>query len=152
MRVYADTSVFGGCLDDEFRGASTAFFEQVRAGIIELCTSALVEAELEPAPGEVRQLFADLLPFAEFLEISDTALDLQQAYLSAGILSPKWASDALHVALASVARAEAIVSWNFKHIVHHGKIARYNAVNTLRAYGEIGIYSPNQVIAYEEDV
>ena len=146
MRVFADTSVFGGCLDEEFRGASSSFFEQAKAGIIQLCTSALVEAELEPAPADVRGLFADVLPFAEFLEISDTALDLQQAYLSAGILSPKWASDALHVALASVARAEAIVSWNFKHLVQLRRIRGFHAVNVLRGYPLIEIRSPLEVI------
>jgi len=152
MRVYADTSVFGGCFDDEFKRASQAFFDQARAGVLTLQTSALVASELEAAPDEVRELFDEMLPFGEFLEISEAALELQHAYLSAGILSAKWASDALHVALASVARSEAVVSWNFKHIVHHDKIARYNAVNASRGYGEIGIYSPSQVIAYEEDV
>ena len=31
MRVYADTSVFGGVYDKEFEEASRAFFELVRA-------------------------------------------------------------------------------------------------------------------------
>jgi len=29
LRVYADTSVFGGVFDDEFAEASRAFFDQV---------------------------------------------------------------------------------------------------------------------------
>ena len=151
MRVYADTSVFGGCFDDEFSRASKAFFDQSEAGILSLQTSALVESELEAAPEPVRRFFEAVLPFAEFLDISAPALDLQQSYLADAILSPKWASDALHVALATVSRCDAIVSWNFKHIVHYGKIARYNAMNTLCGYGEIGICSPSQVIRYEED-
>jgi hypothetical protein len=32
LRVYADTSVFGGCFDPEFEAASTAFFREVAAG------------------------------------------------------------------------------------------------------------------------
>ena len=32
LRVYADTSVFGGCFDDEFRTESVRFFEEVRSG------------------------------------------------------------------------------------------------------------------------
>ena len=44
-----------------------------------------------------------------------------------------------------------IVSWNFKHIVHFDKIPKYNAVNTLNRYGQIGIYSPLEVINYEHD-
>jgi len=32
LRVYADTSVFGGCFDKEFDDESRAFFEQVSSG------------------------------------------------------------------------------------------------------------------------
>ena len=43
-----------------------------------------------------------------------------------------------------------IVSWNFKHIVHYQKIPLYNAVNTLQGYGNIFIYSPLEVMGYED--
>jgi len=39
-----------------------------------------------------------------------------------------------------------IVSWNFKHIVQYDKIPLYNAVNTLQGYGNIGIFSPLEVV------
>ncbi len=151
MRVYADTSVFGGCFDDEFNRPSRAFMQQVRGGTLSLQTSALVESELQAAPDEVRRCFEDALPWAEFLDISDAALALQEAYLAEAIVSPKWSADALHVALATVAGSDAIISWNFKHIVHHDKIARYHEANKKHGYGEIGIYSPSQVIAYDEE-
>ncbi len=32
LRVYADTSVFGGILDPEYAEASRTFFDQVRSG------------------------------------------------------------------------------------------------------------------------
>ena len=32
FRVYADTSVYGGCFDEEFAQESQAFFESVRRG------------------------------------------------------------------------------------------------------------------------
>ena len=41
-------------------------------------------------------------------------------------------------------------SWNFRHIVNFQKIPRYNAVNTLNGYKEIAIYSPLEVIEYED--
>jgi hypothetical protein len=43
------------------------------------------------------------------------------------------------------------VSWNFKHIVHFDKIPKYNAVNTLEGYGPIGIFSPLEVIRYDNE-
>jgi len=42
-----------------------------------------------------------------------------------------------------------IVSWKFKHIVHFEKNPLYNAVNTLKGYGNVGVFSPLEVIQYE---
>src|SRR3989304_5908939 len=64
--------------------------------------------------------------------------------------SIKYSNDALHVALATVTNCKIIVSWNFKHIVHFKKIPLYNAVNILQGYEQIAIYSPLEVIRYEE--
>ena len=54
------------------------------------------------------------------------------------------------MALATVSQSSLIVSWNFKHIVNFQKIPMYNAVNTLNGYREIAIYSPLEVIEYED--
>jgi predicted nucleic acid-binding protein len=53
LRIYADTSVFGGVLDDEFREPSATFFTQVEQGRVHLVTSPAVLAELGEAPQEV---------------------------------------------------------------------------------------------------
>ncbi len=150
VRVYADTSVFGGVFDEEFQEASTRFFEQVRLGRFELASSAIVQAEIDPAPDEVKGLFDDLLKVARIVEVSDDALALRQASLEAGIVTRDSADDALHVALATVSGCALIVSWNFKHIVHYRKVPLYNAVNALRGYPSLGIHSPQEVIEYED--
>jgi len=46
VRVYADTSVYGGVFDEEFSGPSRTFFERIREGRFTLVVSALVEEEL----------------------------------------------------------------------------------------------------------
>ena len=78
------------------------------------------------------------------------ALKLQKAYIDADILSEKYSTDALHVALATVSKVSLIVSWNFKHIVNFQKIPMYNTVNKLRGFDDIAIYSPLEVIEYED--
>jgi hypothetical protein len=82
------------------------------------------------------------------VDVSAEALSLRDAYLEAGVVTQQWADDALHVAIATVASCSLIVSWNFRHIVHFEKIPLYNAVNTLKGYGTIGIFSPLEVIGY----
>jgi predicted nucleic acid-binding protein len=149
IRVYADTSVFGGVFDEEFQAASRVFFDQVRGGRFQLVTSAIVQEEISPAPIEVREFFAGMLDLIEVAEVSAEALQLRAAYLDTGIVFPKWADDALHVAVATTSGCSLIVSWNFKHIVHLEKIPLYNAVNTLKGYSHIGIFSPLEVIRYE---
>jgi predicted nucleic acid-binding protein len=151
LRVYADTSVFGGVFDDEFRVPSEEFFEEIRKGRFALVTSAVVQAEIDPAPDQVKQLFDETLAVAELIDVTEEALRLRDAYLGAKIISAKYSDDALHVALATVSECSLIVSWNFRHIVHFEKIPMYNAVSTLHGYKEIDIFSPLEVIYYEED-
>lgn len=151
IRVYADTSVFGGVFDEEFQQASRVFFDQVRGGRFLLLTSGTVEEEIEGAPVTVREFFVSMAPWMHILESTEETLALRVAYLEAGILSPKSAADALHVATATTGGASMIVSWNFVHLVHFDKIRLYNAVNALKGFGEIAIYSPPEVVRYENE-
>jgi len=146
LSVYADTSVFGGAFDEEFRQSSRSFFDMVN-----LLTSVVVQEEIESAPAEIVTHFEQMLNFAEIVEVPEEALQLQQACLDAKIVTEKWAADALHVALATVGGCSMIVSWNFKHIVHFSKIPLYNAVNTLSGYSSIAIHSPQETINYENE-
>jgi predicted nucleic acid-binding protein len=148
FRFYVDTSVFGGAFDAEFKISSTRFFDQIRDGELSMVISDVVVRELRDAPIRVRSFFDEMLSHAETAQVNQEALSLRQAYIDAGVLTPKWIDDALHVALASVNLCDGIVSWNFKHIVHYQKVPRYNAVNALQGYRPILIYSPQEVINY----
>jgi len=149
-RVYVDTSVFGGVFDAGFKNASEDFFDQIKFGQFDLVTSDVVQKEIISAPQEVRDFFNTMLPHAEVVDITVDALKLRKAYLDAKVVSAKSSNDALHVALATVSNCAVIVSWNFKHIVHYNKIPLYNAVNILNGYSQIAIYSPLEVMKYED--
>jgi predicted nucleic acid-binding protein len=148
MKIYADTSVFGGVFDQEFSEPSKQFFNEIDAGRFILVTSAVVEAEIEPAPEYIRQFFNKYAEIAEIADVSKEALELQLSYIKSGVVTNNSLDDALHVAISTVSGCDLIVSWNFKHIVHFDKIPKYNAVNTLNGYKHIGIYSPLEVINY----
>ena len=150
MKIYADTSIFGGVFDKEFFEPSKQFFDEVTAGRFELVTSAVVEAEIEPAPENVQMFFAQYAEFANIMDVSKEALELRSEYINSGVVTRKSFDDALHVAIATVSCCDLIVSWNFKHIVHFDKIPKYNAVNVLNGYKQIGIYSPLEVINYDK--
>ena len=54
LRVYADTSVFGGCFDDEFKMESVRFFEEVRQGRFVVVVSNVLLDELRLAQDLLR--------------------------------------------------------------------------------------------------
>lgn len=151
IRVYADTSVFGGLFDEEFQEASRRFFDLIKAGDFRLVISSAVSDELYEAPEQVRGFFYDLAPHVEIVEIEDVAIDLQMAYLAAKIVGSRWETDALHVAMATVSDCRAIVSWNFKHIVNFRRIPLYNGVNMAHGYPTIGIHTPQEMLIYEDE-
>ncbi len=71
IRVYADTSVYGGVFDEEYAEPSRVFFEQVRGGRFHLIISPLVHDEVEDGPPTVRAFFRDIRQFSEPCEITD---------------------------------------------------------------------------------
>lgn len=149
QRVYIDTSVIGGCLDDEFSTWSNGLLQDFAQGIFIPVTSELITAEIAEAPDAVKDKFVDLMALSpEILSITIPALDLANAYQERQILTPKYFNDSLHIALATVAEVDVLVSWNFKHVVHFKKIRMFNAVNLEQGYKQIQIYSPREVTTY----
>ena len=148
QRIYVDTSVIGGCLDREFSLESLGLIEMARQGTVALLLSDLLFQELEDAPPAVVAVVDGVPPDAYILvNTDDDAEFLRQRYLEAEIVSRAFEDDALHVAIATIAKADLIVSWNFKHIVHIDKIRRFNAVNLLHGYQTIDIRSPKEVVS-----
>ena len=147
LRIYADTSVFGGCFDEEFAEDSKALFNEIMAGKFLLVISATNVRELTRAPEQVREVLVSLPPqCVEMIEDSDEIDQLRDAYISADVVGPASISDAEHIAAASVAEVDMVVSWNFRHIVHYDKISGYQAVNLLKGYKPLRIHSPKEVI------
>lgn len=73
------------------------------------------------------------------------------AYEAHQILGPRYRNDLLHIALATVASVDVVVSWNFRHIVRLDKIQLFNGVNAELGYRAVAIYSPREVTTYERD-
>ena len=130
LRVYLDTSVIGGCFDIEFSVESHAILKMAKQGKITLLVSDLLLEELTHAPENVK----GVLP--------QVPVDSVEQVIRG--------EDAHHVALATIARADVIASWNFAHIVNFKKIRLFNAVNLREGYPLIDIRSPSEVVEDEE--
>mgnify|MGYP000352479087 CR=1 FL=1 len=146
FRIYVDTSVIGGCLDDEFSNESNRLLKAAREKKIIFVVSDMVLRELLTAPKEVRDVYESIPDESiELLAESIEAINLANAYVVAKVVTAKSQNDAVHVAYATIARVDAIVSWNFKHIVRLGRMKGYNRVNFERGYGILEIVSPKEV-------
>jgi hypothetical protein len=150
LRIYVDTSVIGGCFDPEFRKWSNRLLESFRRGDHIAVLSSVTAVEVERAPERVRSIHAELIAIgAELLSVPLEAKDLLAKYLAKGILGPKFENDMLHIAVATVADADILVSWNFRHIVRSNKSRLFNAVNIEYGYKHLTIRSPREVMPDE---
>ena len=73
IRVYADTTVFGGIVDVEFETASRAFFEEVRNGRFTLIVAPPLDEEIGDAPLSVQELYAEMRDYSEPVRVSAKA-------------------------------------------------------------------------------
>ena len=152
QRIYIDTSVFGGYFDEEFAEHTIPLFERLKSGEFILLFSTVTQDELENAPEKVKQLVKSLkAESTEFLDTTDEAVDLATEYITERVVGQTSYADCLHIALATINRADFLVSWNFKHIVNVQRIRGYNSINIKNGYRQIEIRSPREFEKYEED-
>jgi predicted nucleic acid-binding protein len=149
-RIYTDTSVIGGCEDEEFRVHSRRLMDAFVRGDLRLVLSELTLRELAPAPLTVREVLARVPEGnIEVIQLTPAAAELAHRYLADGILKANMLADAQHVAMATIANVDALVSWNFKHVVNLPRIHGYHGVNATLGYSALEIRSPREVLADE---
>ena len=150
--VYVDTSVIGGCFDDEFKEWSNNLVTDFQKGLFIPVLSEITAAEINEAPFEVKNMYQEILSYNSlYLEIDDSTIALAGYYQKRNVLTEKFFDDGLHIALATINRIDMLVSWNFKHIVHFDKIRLFNSINIEIGYKPIEIYSPREVAISEND-
>lgn len=150
LRIYVDTSVLGGCFDPEFSIWSLGLIQDFRARHVLPVLSDMTAAEVVQAPDAVRELHQEVLLLAgSVLPVTPKVLELATAYEARKILSRRFAADMRHIALATIAEVDALVSWNFRHVVRLDKIHLFNAVNVQLGYRALTILSPREVTTHE---
>ena len=89
--------------------------------------------------------------WTEYIDTTEESIDLANEYISEKVVGQSSFADCLHIALATINRADFLVSWNFKHIVNIQRINGYNAINIKNGYKQLEIRSPREFIKYEND-
>ncbi len=152
QRLYIDTSVFGGYFDEEFSEFTRPLFNRLQNGEFRLLFSTVTQDELNPAPEKVKVLVRNLkVENTDFIEINDEAVELATQYIVEKVVGQTSFADCLHIALATINRADYLISWNFKHIVNVLRIRGYNSINIKNGYKELEIRSPRDFMIYEDN-
>jgi len=150
QKFYFDTSVFGGIYDKEFEEETLQLFERVKLGKIVCMYSDLTETELLNAPENVRTYFKNLpRENTERVIVNAEIIELATKYIEEKVVGKTSFDDCLHIATATIYKADILVSWNFKHIVNVYRIRGYNSINLRMNYIPLEIRSPKEIIEYE---
>lgn len=81
---------------------------------------------------------------ADMLRIADKMLIL-------GILKQKSYEDCQHIAAAIASGCDAIVSWNFKHIVNYNTMQGVKAITALEGRNDLLIFTPPALLGGDSD-
>lgn len=151
LKIYLDTSVISYLQADdvpEKMAITNDLWKQIQTGRYKVCISEMVLQELSNCYEEKRQsLLAKIADIDfEFYETNEDVNELAQKYIQAGAFTDKHLEDSLHVACASVNTCNAVVSWNFKHIVKLTAMLLVNGVNRQEGYMELEIVSPEVIV------
>ena len=151
QRVYIDTSVIGGCFDQEFIEWSNILFDEFEKGKKIAVVSDITLDELSDAPQQVQEKFKSIPDdFLEILSSDIESRELADKYIIENAVTNKYYEDALHIAIATINQVHVLASWNFRHIVNLDRIRKYNSVNLKNGYALLEIRTPREILKIED--
>jgi len=123
--IYIETSIFGCLTARTTRNLILAanieitkeWWDNCRSSFI-IYASELVRDEVIRGDPEIASQRLNLLHSLRFLDLTESAKELAQAFLTKSNLPLKAANDALHIALATVYGLDYLLTWNCKHMAN----------------------------------
>ena len=143
-KIYLDTSIISAYFDlrKPVRQMMTQKWFRHELKDLTPYASTLVIEEIGAHPDEsIRRVMLDLIDRNEvrILEISEDVLRIAASYRKNVI--PKEINDSIHLAVAAHYRLDAVVSWNFKHIVNLKTIKAIHEINRQKGLAQVEIVS-----------
>jgi predicted nucleic acid-binding protein len=149
FKIYLGTTIFNFVFADDApkeRDFTRKFFQQIKA--YECYISDIVIKEIARCYSSKRAKLMALIEENDLEELSldDAAERLARRYIKEGIIPSKFINDAYHIAIASVAGMDVILSWDFDHLVKMKTKREVAGINMLMGYGPVDIFSPLEVV------
>ena len=102
----------------------------------------------DPSAADKRLSVLEHIPL---LEIDEAVLNLADRILSVGIIPPKAATDAGHIAVAARHNVDFLMTWNCTHIANGEIIARIRTILDHAGFGSPVICTPDELFGSNED-
>jgi predicted nucleic acid-binding protein len=150
LKLYIETSTVSHAISDQvpkFKDASLELFKMIKRGMYEAGTSEVVIREINNAQEEKAKQLMDVIKGLDLerLEINEEIEALAEEYIKADLIPVKYIDDALHIATATYYEMDAVVSYNFEHMVKWKTKHGVPSVNVLCGYKAIEIISLMEV-------
>jgi predicted nucleic acid-binding protein len=156
LKVYFDTSVIS-YLDQqdapEKMAETRKLWERVKAGAFDVVLSNVDFEEILDCTPEKQAILMGYLAQIQYerVEVTADTLRIADKIVDLGILKQRSYDDCQHIAAAIVSGCDAVVSWNFKHIVNHNTMQGVKAITALEGRRDLLIYTPPALLGGEED-
>ncbi|MCL1931617.1 MAG: hypothetical protein FWF55_07360 [Treponema sp.] len=155
--IYLETTIFNFPFADDapqYKADVLKLFAEIKAGKFRPFTSEYVLDELDDTKDaeklkKMKTLIVDNA--IEVLPGNDQTMRLADLYIAAGVIPEKYSTDAIHIAAATVASLDFIISLNFRHIVKHKTIFETEFINTREGFKRVFIHTPAEVIDHDEN-
>lgn len=153
LRLYLDSSIFGWSLNLSNPGRfaeANLLLKQIAEGKFVGAYSWMSQQEIESAPKHIAKKLWQKVESAQLIAVKailkTQATQLAQTYCDRKIVPSDFKADAFHIAIATLWKADALVSYNFQHIVNLEIMVAVNKVNKELNLNEIFLCQPQEVI------
>jgi hypothetical protein len=106
-------------------------------------------SKMNKAPYQTVKSIIHCKSYRAFIELTEEARNLANKYIEEGVVGKTSRADCQHIAMATIVKADVLVSWNFKPTVNLDRIRCYNGINLLMGYNTIEIRTPKEMQRYD---
>ncbi len=149
LKIYLDATIPNYVFNPhtpEKQKAAKELFHEIDKERFEVYISKVVIDEIQECPEPKRSGLINLIKKFFVLELTEECNELANEYIKRGIIPKKNKEDALHIAIASIYDLDAIISYNFEHIVKLKTIREVSGINLSKGYKIIELIIPEEVI------
>jgi predicted nucleic acid-binding protein len=154
LKIYLDTSVISHLdapdtpekMEDTLR-----FWDEIKLEKYNVVLSKITLEELGKCRKQKYDVLTNFLGLIKYklVDINELTFEIAGKFIDFGILRQKSFDDCKHIATAITSNCNAIVSWNFKHIVAHKTMLGVKSVTALYGRSDLLIYTPQSLLSFK---